>query len=372
MKFPQFKTEDEALLALSFLTGIGPVLGKNLIQFSGCAKAVFELSDHELLKIDGIGPTHLQQIRKPPNVKQIDKEIAFCKDRSVQILGFYNEHYPLRLKQLVDSPLALFSAGNASLNHTKTLGIVGTRKPTKNGFNLTQQIVKDLKAYDIQIVSGLAYGIDGAAHQVAVECSISTVGVLAHGLDTIYPKIHTDLARKMVLNQGAVISEMPTGTNIHPDLFPRRNRIVAGMCDALLVVESQLTGGSMATAQIAHSYDREVLVIPGNPNDPMSKGCNAMVKRNVAHLIEDAADIIHLMKWNQQNSSALIQQLNVFPSLSSDEKTIMLQLTEKKLHIDELMLLCNIPLHRLTLSILELELKGLIQLLPGKFYQRVL
>ena len=146
MKFPQFKTEDEALLALSFLSGIGPVLGKNLIQFSGCAKAVFELSDHELLKIDGIGPTHLQQIRKPPNVKQIDKEIAFCKERKIQIIGFYNELYPLRLKQLVDSPLFLFSAGNASLNHPKTLGIVGTRKPTKNGINLTQQIVRDLKA----------------------------------------------------------------------------------------------------------------------------------------------------------------------------------------------------------------------------------
>lgn len=372
MKFPQFKTEDEALLALSFLAGIGPVLGKNLIQFSGCAKAVFELSDHELLKIDGIGPTHLTQIRKPTQTKLIEKELLFCKEKNINILGFYDENYPLRLKQLVDSPLFLFTAGKASLNHPKTLGIVGTRKPTKNGFNLTQQIVKDLKAYDIQIISGLAYGIDGIAHQSAVEHSISTVGVLAHGLDTIYPKTHTELARKMILNQGAVISEMPTGTDIHPDLFPRRNRIVAGMCDALLVVESALTGGSMATAQIAHSYDREVLVIPGNPNDPMSKGCNAMVKRNVAHLVEDAADIIHLMKWNHHQSSALIKQLDIFPSLSNDEKTVMFQLTQKKLHIDELTSMCEIPLHRLTLSILELELKGLIQVLPGKFYQRVL
>ncbi len=372
MKFPQFKTEEEALLAISFLSGIGPVLGKNLIQFAGSANAVFELSDQEILKIDGIGQSNLSQIRGKIDLQKIQTEIESCKKRNISIIGFYEPQYPIRLKQLVDSPLFLFSAGLKELNHPKTLGIVGTRKPTKNGMNITQQIVKGLSNFNIQIVSGLAYGIDGIAHQQAIDSNITTVGVLAHGMDTIYPKIHATMAKQMIQNGGAIISEMPIGTEIHPDLFPRRNRIVAGMCDALLVVESALTGGSMATAQIAHSYDREVLVIPGNPNDPMSKGCNAMIKRNIAHLVEDASDILNLMKWNATESSKLIQQLDIFPSLNIDEKEIMLQLTQKKLHIDELLNLCEMPLHRLTLAILELELKGLIQVLPGKFYQRVL
>lgn len=372
MKFSQFKTEEEAILALSFTPGIGPVLGKTLLQAMGSAKAVFESSDHEILKIDGIGTTHLHHIRNSIPIEKVSYEISFCTKKNIAILPFFHEKYPLRLKQLADSPLFLFTTGNANLNPPKTLGIVGTRKPTKIGQQITQQIVKDLVGMNVQIISGLAYGIDGIAHQACVELGIPTIGVLAHGLDTIYPKSHTTLARKMAGGNGAVISEMPSGTDLHPDLFPRRNRIVAGMCDALLVVESALTGGSMATAQIAHSYDREVLVIPGNPNDPMSKGCNAMIKRNVAHLIEDATDIVHIMKWNSNNQSALIQQLDIFPSLNNDEKNVMLALTEKKLHIDELLNLANLPLHRLTLSILELELKGLIQVLPGKFYQRIL
>ncbi len=372
MKFPQFKTEEEALLAISFLTGIGPVLGKNLIQFAGCAKAVFELNDHELLKVDGIGHVNLAQIRGKIDLTKIQTEIEICKKRNISIIGFYESHYPIRLKQLVDSPLFLFSAGLKELNHPKTLGIVGTRKPTKNGMLLTQQIVKELAPYNIQIISGLAYGIDGIAHQQSVDSEVSTIGILAHGMDTIYPKIHASLAKSMIQKGGAVVSEMPTGTELHPDLFPRRNRIVAGMCDALLVIESALTGGSMATAQIAHSYDREVLVIPGNPNDPMSKGCNAMIKRNIAHLVEDASDILNIMKWNSTQSSKLIQQLDIFPSLNVEEREIMRQLTQKKLHIDELLNLCDLPLHRLTLAILELELKGLIQVLPGKIYQRVL
>lgn len=372
MIFPQLKTEEEAIIALSFLKGIGPVLGKTLLQHFGCAKAVFESTDTELLNIDGIGKSHLTHIRTPPNIAKIEKELGFCNAKNISIIPYFHETYPLRLKQLVDSPLFLFTTGKANLNPPKSLGIVGTRKPTKNGLQHTQQIIKELAGVNVQIISGLAYGIDGIAHQASLDSHISTVGVLAHGLDTIYPKTHTEIARKMIQTNGAVISEMPSGTEIHPDLFPRRNRIVAGMCDALLVIESALTGGSMATAQIAHSYDREVLVIPGNPNDPMSKGCNAMVKRNVAHLIEDAADIIQIMKWDRKEQSTLIQQLDIFPSLNEDEKRIMQMLSEKKFHIDELTNYANIPLHRITLALLELELKGLIQVMPGKFYQRIL
>lgn len=372
MKFPQLKTEEESIIALSFLKGVGPVLGKTLLQHYGCAKAVFESSDSELLAIDGIGKSHLTNIRAVPDFTKIQKELTFCKSKNISILPYFHEKYPLRLKQLVDSPLFLFTTGKANLNPPKSIGIVGTRKPTKNGVQLTQQIIKELAGVNVQIISGLAYGIDGVAHQSSLESNIPTVGVLAHGLDTIYPKIHTEIARKMIQTNGAVISEMPSGTEIHPDLFPRRNRIVAGMCDALLVIESALTGGSMATAQIAHSYDREILVVPGNPNDPMSKGCNAMVKRNVAHLVEDAADIIQIMKWDRKGPSTLIQQLDIFPSLNDDEKTIMQMLSEKKFHIDELTNYANIPLHRITLALLELELKGLIQVLPGKFYQRIL
>lgn len=372
MTSPKLSSETESLIALLLKKGIGPVIAKSLLQQFGSAINVFESTDSELLKIDGIGPVHVAALRNHSSTNQIWSEIQFCERNNIDIIPFYSERYPVRLKQLVDSPLLLFSSGNFETNPPKTIGIVGTRRPSARGIEITKQIVSQLKDAGVQIISGLAYGIDFEAHQSALNNGISTVGVLAHGLDMLYPRQHFNLSKQMKLHSGGTLTEMPTKTTLHPDLFPRRNRIVAGMVDALLVIESGLTGGSMATAQIAYSYDREVLVIPGQPFDPMSKGCNAMIKRNVAHLVEDATDILQIMKWNNKNESNLKKQLDLFPSLNDDEKLIMNLLSEKRLHIDQILDFSGLPLHRLTLSILELELKGLVLTLPGKLYQRVL
>jgi DNA processing protein len=361
------------LLTLTFLKGIGPILAKSLIQRFGCAEAVFEAKEHELLNIDGLGPTHISVIKQVTEslILRAEAEIDYCKKHNIDIIPFSSADYPIRLKQLIDSPLLIYVKGKAQLNHPRTVSIVGTRKPTAQSLQMVQQIVEQLQTCGIQIISGMAYGIDIQAHKSAVSNNLETIGVMAHGLDIIYPSNHASTVGEMLKSQGSIISEMPIKTALHPDLFPRRNRIVAGMSDALIVVESKLTGGSMATAHIAHSYDREVFAIPSHPYKSPENGCNALIKRNIAHLIEDGMDLIRCMKWSHALKEVPTKQIELFPNLNEDEKNLLHILTGKKLHIDELLNYSDLPLHRLTLALLELELKGILQVLPGKYYQRI-
>jgi DNA processing protein len=426
------KEELISLIVLSQTPGIGPVLGKTLIRYFGTAKAAIDCSKSEFLNSPVANEKiHQQLIEKKSRLLEFaEAEWEFCERYNIKLLSFFGDEYPLRLKQLIDAPLLLFYKGNADLNPERTIAVVGTRKPKKESLELTNQIIEELSYLGVQVISGLAYGIDIAAHRSALSNQLPTIGVLAHGLDTIYPTNHRNTAQEMVNSNSGLLTEMLHNTKLHPDLFPRRNRIVAGLSDAVLVVESKNTGGSMATAQIARSYDREVFAIPGSPFYGYNTGTNALIKRNVAYLIESANDIIQWMKWpkientqivgkdsthignsanfgrqhdspalnpanNVQNTDNKMQttsnyrhhesesnlslsrlshppklQKTLFENASPVELEILNLLANQSKHIDELLILSQIPLHQLTLSLLELELKGVIKTMPGKYYSR--
>ena len=359
------------LLSLSQINGIGPVSGKTMISFCGSAEAVFREKSRALEKIPGIGKSGAAAIKAASDRGRAEQEMAFMEKNGIQAISYTDPDYPIRLKQVLDSPLVLFIKGNADLNHHRIAGIVGTRKNTQDGSHITREIVKGLKPHDCHVISGLAHGIDTVAHKACIENDIPTMAVLAHGLDMIYPLKNQQVAEKMLDAGGAIITEFFSGTDLHPDLFPRRNRIVAGMCDALLVVESMIKGGSMITAQIAHSYDRDVFAVPGKPGDIMSEGCNYLIKSLKAALCEDANDIARGLNWDTLEGSQPKKQYQyeMFLNLTPEERLITEQLSGRELHIDELMLSTGLPAGRLTLLLLELEMKGLIRALPGKQYK---
>lgn len=358
------------LLKLTLVPGIGPVSGKSLIGYCGSAEAVFKEKKRFLEKIPGIGKNGAATIKDFKGDHLAEAELKYSEANQIRILTYTSDEYPARLKQLLDSPLVLFVKGNVSLNHDRYAGIVGTRRNTASGHDITFKIVEGLKNAGIHTISGLAIGIDACAHKASVEYGIPSLGVVAHGMDMIYPQRHASLAEKMIDNGGAIISETFHGTALHPDLFPRRNRIVAGMSDALIVIESQIRGGSMITAQIAHSYDREVFAVPGRPEDSMSSGCNFMIKSLKAILCESATDVLKEMNWQtDQKSGKQSRQLQVFNQLNPDEKQVFDLLKEGERHVDVLLTETDYPMSKLTLLLLEMEMKGLVRSLPGKTYR---
>jgi DNA processing protein len=364
--------EFESLLGLNFCTGIGPVISKQIIRFFGDSETAVNEIKKGTRPIDGISSHHWKLLSKfPKALERAKQEIAFCEQKNIKIISYYSKDYPSRLKQLVDAPLLLFAVGNSNLNPSKALSIVGTRKPHSDSIKITEKLVEEITKSQPQIISGLAYGIDKAAHNSALKNQLSTVGVLAHGLNQIYPQAHKKLAKQMLENGGMLVTEMPSTTKLHPDLFPKRNRIIAGLSDAIVVIESKVIGGSMSTAQLGRSYDREVFAFPGNPVSGNRGGCNALIKRNVAQLVESSEDISRAMKWHNQPTKNKPISFSLFPNLNHQEQEILRILTGKNLHIDQLIESSSLPLHLLTLGLLELELKGLISTLPGKYYQRI-
>jgi len=362
--------ENHALILLSYCKGLGPIHTKSAIQKFGSARDIFKQKPIELKQHCGWNQSQISQLKSLESRYHsiVARDLDYLNKHNVQIIAFNSTKYPLRLKQIIDAPVFLYVKGNADLNPSRTLAIVGTRKPTAQSLLLTQQLIEDARNHGIQIISGLAYGIDICAHKSAVNCNIPNIGVLAHGLDQVYPKVHVNTSRE-IQNNGALISEMPLFSKLHPDLFPRRNRIIAGMSDAVVVVESKTIGGSMSTAQIARSYDRDVFAFPEIPYQGNNSGCNALIKRQVAELIEDFSDICKSMNWSDKQKHT--PQYNLFANLTVDEQQLLETLTGKSMHIDELIQHSNLPLHRITLCALELELKGAIQVLPGKYYQRI-
>jgi len=359
------------LLSLSQIPGIGPISGKTLISHCGSAEAVFKEKKRVLEKIPGIGSMEAAAVRQESGAYAAEKEIKFIEQSGIRVLPYTSMEYPIRLKQILDSPLLLFVKGNTELNPMRTCGIVGTRKNTPEGALNTRNIVSGLKQHACHIISGLAFGIDIVAHKTAVEEQIPTVAVVAHGLDMVYPLRHKPVADKMLASPGAIISELFSGTALHPDLFPRRNRIVAGMSDAVLVIESMIRGGSMITAQIAHSYDRDVFAVPGKPGDKMSEGCNYLIKNLKAGLCENANDVARGMNWDIGCLKKTNVQTSMLFDLSPEEKLIMDCLKGKSKHFDELLLSTGLPMSRLTLMLLEMEMKQMVISLPGKMYKNI-
>lgn len=355
-------------MALSMVPGVGPVTSKSLIAYCGSAEAVFREKKTRLEKVPYVGVIHAAAISGFQKFELIEREIAFIEKHKIRAIHCNAPEYPLRLKQALDSPLVLYVKGNANLNPPRIIAIVGTRKNTVAGAEITRRIVEGLKPYGVAVISGLAYGIDIHAHKSCLEHNMSTMAVVAHGLDTVYPEEHSHYAAKMAEQQGAVISEHFSGTALNPDLFPRRNRIVAALCDCILVVESKLRGGSMITAEIAASYNRDVFAVPGKPTDAQSEGCNFLIKNLKAGLCENATDIARAMNWDlpEASKNPATSTPDLFRELSDDEKTIIEHLQPANLHFDQLLLSTKIPLNKLSFVLLEMEMKGMLKTLPGK------
>jgi len=367
---------DELLyqIGLTLINGIGDSHTKNLLAYCGSAGAVFEAKKTTLLKVPGIGEFIANALLNGKNVlHEAEKEIRFIEENDITPLFFTDDNYPQRLKFCSDSPALLYYKGNANLNTEKIVAVVGTRLPSPYGIEQTEKFIAELKSTGILVVSGLAYGIDVIAHKKALENDLDTVGVVAHGLDRIYPSSHENIARKMQ-KKGGILTDFRSGTNPDAVNFPKRNRIVAGMCDALVVVESKRDGGSLITATIANSYNKDVFAFPGRTCDPQSEGCNAFIKMNRASLMESAADLFYIMGWetDKQQAKKESPQIPLLLNLNEEEQKIVDAFTNKKqIHMDEISYASSFPISKVSSLLLQLEFSNIIKSHPGKMYSLV-
>ena len=364
-------------LALTFVPHIGCVQAKILIQHFGTAEKIFKAKKSELEKIEGIGPVRAISIKRFNDFSKTEKESAFIEKYKILPLFFTDEKYPQRLLNCYDSPTLLFYKGNADLNNSKIVAVVGTRRNSDYGKHVTEELIRDLAAFNVLVISGLAFGIDAIAHKAALKNDLSTVGVLAHGLDKLYPSEHTAIAREMI-QQGGLLTEFRSGSKPDKHNFPVRNRIVAGMADATIVIETGIKGGSMITAELANGYNKDVFAYPGKTTDSKSIGCNYLIKSNKAALLTDAKQLSEWMGWTirprtdsdlQSSITARSGQRTLFVELTENEMKIIDMLKEKQtMHIDELNIKSNISTSAVAAAILNLELQGIISSLPGKIY----
>ena len=355
-------------VALTLVPGVGPVNAKTLISYCGSAVNIFQSKRQFLVKIPGIGDAIADAILDPEILHRAAAEMAFMEEHGIRCLTPPDTDYPQRLKHCVDAPVVLYYSGNADLNAEKIIGVVGTRNSTEYGKSICEQLIEDLKEENILVVSGLAYGIDIAAHKACVKKNVATVGVLAHGLDRIYPPGHKEIAKKMVMH-GGLLTEFTSGNKPDKPNFPKRNRIVAGMIDALVVVETAENGGAIITALLADSYHKDVMAFPGNVFNEFSAGCNQLIKSNRASLITSANDLLDMMCWKKSDLKKPVQR-SLFIELDEEEKIVydILQ-NRSEIGIDELSMLTAFTPSTLASHLLNLEFQGLITALPGKRFQ---
>lgn len=355
------------LLALQNIRGIGPVRAKSLIAYCGSAEAIFHTSEQKLLKIPNIGESTVKEISNGAYLKEAEAELNFCEKNDIEVMSFYEDKYPHLLKQISDAPIVLFKKGNLNLNEKTAIAIVGTRDATQYGRQITEKFAIAFAQANVNIVSGLAIGIDIIAHKTALQHKGSTTCVLAHGLDRIYPSHHKGIAESM-LEKGAWITEYPSKTQPDATNFPERNRIIAGMCLATLVVEARPKGGALITARIAFSENREVYAIPGDIERNSSKGTNDLIKKNIAKLVTEPEDIltdlnlIQILKKEAKTSAITMP-------LSAEEQKITELLKQKDCVIDEIILHTEMTPSKLLSVLLEMEFKGIVAQLPGKKFR---
>ena len=359
-------------LVLTRTPGIGLIGARNLFQAVGNATDVVLQAQSLVKKVPGFTDRLAQALNRPDILRLCEAELLFAEKNGIQCLIYADEAYPSRLRECPDAPLALFYKGHADLNRLHIVSMVGTRHATDYGKEICVRFIQELKTLipDIVIVSGLAYGIDIHAHRAALDNHLPTIAVLAHGLDRIYPSVHRNTAIEM-LEEGGLLTEFPSGTNPDRQNFIRRNRIVAGISDATIVVESAEKGGSLITADIAESYHRDCFAFPGRINDTFSAGCNNLIRQNKAVLLQNAEEFVKAMCWDVENKKPEAVQRQLFPELSSDE-TIIVNLLEKQsegLQINTLVVESNIAINRLTGILFELEMKGVIRALAGGMYR---
>jgi DNA processing protein len=355
-------------IALTLLPEIGAITARRLVSYCGGVEAVFTESIQNLRKIPGISNNAIHSIKHISVMKEAEAELKFITDQQIKTFFYLDDAYPNRLKHCADSPILLYYKGESTFNYSQVLSIVGTRQPSQSAQEICDEIIANLNHTDTLIVSGLAYGIDACAHKSALKYGISTIGVLGHGLDRIYPAVHRKLADSM-MHQGGILTEFRKGTIPERENFPQRNRIVAGMADATLVVESRERGGSLITANLAFNYNRDVLAIPGRPTDPLSQGCNLLIQRNIAQLVQSADDIKRILNWEQDNK-AKAPQKQLFVELDdNDRKVVDVMKPSEDISIDEISIDCGLSMSKTAAILLNLEFKGLVKTLPGKRYR---
>jgi DNA processing protein len=360
----------EYKIAVTQLPFVGDANGKKLIAYCGGVEAVFRESKKNLLKIPGLPHKVIDSIRNSKAVfERVEKEIRFIEDNGIRPLFFLDDDYPQRLKNCADGPMMLYYKGTAGLNAARVVSVVGTRTPTNYGKAVCEKMIATLKEAGVLVISGLAYGIDICAHRNSLKNGIATVGVLGSGMDKIYPAANKNTAMEMMEN-GGILTEFLSGTEPERQNFPQRNRIVAGMADVTVVVESGQKGGSMITAGLAFDYNRDVAAFPGRAGDKLSKGCNSLIKRNIASLIESGDDLLKLMNWEKSIEKKNPVQRSFFVEMNETEKVLYNLLKDGKKHnIDMLSIESGLPMSKTSASLLSLEFKGVVQSLPGKSYK---
>ncbi len=356
-------------IGLTLIPGIGDVTGKKLLSYCGGAEAVFKEKKSALLKIPGIGQSTLNSILKNSPFKRAEREILFIEKYKVTPLFYLDKNYPDRLKNCEDSPMMLYYKGNADLNKQKVLSIVGTRRISPYGKRVCKEITASFNKDDVLLISGLAYGVDTFAHKNAVKNSIENIAVLAHGLDRLYPPENKELASK-IMKKGGLITEFLSGTKPDRENFPKRNRIIAGISDATLVVESARKGGAIITAEIANSYNKDVFAVPGRIHDIASEGCNYLIKTHKASIVQNGDDIKYFLGWNELQKKEKRTQPKLFPNLDEESKNVLKILQEEDaISVDKISLKCKLSISKVANILLNLEFEGLIECLPGKVYK---
>lgn len=365
---PDYDQELPYLMALTMINGIGNHLAKLLYTHCGSAKAVFKEKLSLLKKIPGIGALTAKNIMSFNQFDFIENELKLIQKNHINTILYFDDAYPKRLKEIEDSPLVLFSKGNASLDTTRMLAVVGTRNATSYGKQFTDDLIEALKPYNTTIVSGLASGTDTNVHKACLKNNIPTIGVMGHGFSTIYPGVNRKLASDM-LQDGALITEFKYNTPGAKENFPRRNRIVAAMCDAVIVVESGSKGGSMITADLANQYNRDVFALPGKITDTYSLGCNRLISQHQAAIIDSVSALISLLGYDSVPKPAATNNLQLLLSLNQDETQIVNVLKSGDAGIDQLYYATELPMNKLAFLLLDLEFRGVLRNLPGKIYQ---
>ena len=356
-------------IAITLIPGIGDISGKKFIAYCGDAEAVFKENRKSLEKINGMREVTIDALSNPKEIlKRAEQEVDFIERNAIQPLFYQDKGYPRRLLQCDDSPMMLYYKGNANLNSSRVVAIVGTRNVTEYGKENCTNLVNELVDEQVLVVSGLAYGVDTIAHRTAVKVDIPTVGVLGNGFQQIYPATNKKLAMEMLQN-GGLLTECLSGTLPDRENFPRRNRIIAGMADAVIVIESALKGGSLITADIANSYNRDVLAYPGRVTDLYSQGCNYLIRTNRAHLMESVANLRYVMRWERRHPEE--RQTTIFREFTEEEQLIMNCFDGQSIvNLDDLIVKTDLPTTKLASLLLNLEFDGILMALPGKRYQR--
>ncbi len=354
-------------MALSQMFMVGPRTARVLIENLGSAEAVFKEKPEFLKKVGSVGSYLADESYRQIALKRAENEVAFIEKNNIETLYYFADNYPNRLKQCADAPLLLYKSGSANLDAKRVVAVVGTRKITQYGKDMATNLIKQLSESvdDIIIVSGLAYGVDIVSHRAALEFGIPTVGVVAHGVDTIYPSAHKNVAAQMVTGSGAVITEYMSKTNPDPQNFVQRNRIVAGMSDVTIVIESASKGGALITANLANDYNRDVMAFPGRVGDEYSSGCLKLIKEHKAEMITTAEDVLKLMNWEKN----IVKEQTLFPVIDEVQQAVLdLLKKENMLHINIISNAINLPIQKTSALLTEMVFDDLIQQLPGDIY----